>query len=128
MRMKKPAYSSGNYSEALNAGKAFDGLKSTRWASKYGDPQWIYVDLGSVRSIDRVRILWQKAYARKYKIQVSNDAANWTDVFAEENGDGGIDDIIFAPVAARYVRMYGIKGATQRGCSIKEFKVYREIY
>jgi len=112
----------------LNAGKAFDGLKSTRWASKYGDPQWIYVDLGSVRSIDRVRILWQKAYARKYKIQVSNDAANWTDVFAEENGDGGIDDIIFAPVAARYVRMYGIKGATQRGCSIKEFKVYREIY
>ncbi|MDP8217408.1 MAG: discoidin domain-containing protein, partial [Candidatus Theseobacter exili] len=58
---------------------AFDAYSSTRWASKGGtdaeDPQWIYVDLGSTRSIHKVKLLWENAYATDYEVQVAVPAS-----------------------------------------------------
>ena len=54
---------------------AFDEDNSTRWASKGGEDaantQWIYVDLGSVYNIQKVRLLWENAYATEYKVQAA---------------------------------------------------------
>src|SRR5690348_12359695 len=50
------ASSSGGCCAAKNA---VDGDSATRWASASGaDPQWIYVDLGAVAHIGRVRLQW----------------------------------------------------------------------
>jgi PKD repeat protein len=103
---------------------AVDGNGSTRWSSLYSDPQWIDVDLGAVYPIDHVVLSWEKAYGKAYDIQVSNDAATWTTVFSETNGNGGTDDITFAAVNARYVRVYGTQRGTQWGYSLWEFEVY----
>jgi hypothetical protein len=107
------------------ASYAVDGDTSSRWSSWYSDPQWIYVDLAATYTIDRVVLNWQAAaYGKSYEIQVSADAQSWATVFTESNGDGDIDDISFAPVAARYVRMLGVQRGTIWGYSLWEFEVY----
>lgn len=107
---------------------AFDGAAATRWSSAEGsDPQWIYVDLGAPSNINRVNLNWEAAYATSYKIQVSNDSTNWTDVYTTTTGNGGIDNISFPTKIARYVRMYGTQRATAWGYSLWEFGVYYDL-
>lgn len=120
----RPAWASSVESSSLAASSAFDGSTATRWSSTFADPQWIYVDLGSSQSIGRVKLRWEAAYASMYRIEVSQDAVNWSPVFSTTNGDGGLDDV---PVSAvgRYVRMYGSSRATTWGYSLWEFEVYR---
>lgn len=102
-----------------------DGDYGTRWASAREDNQWLYVDLGKEYVINRVVIHWETAYGREYKIEVSNDPdVGWQEVYYTKEGKGGIEDISFDEVKARYVRMYGIRRGTQYGFSIWEFEVY----
>ena len=103
---------------------AVDGNTSTRWASAYSDPQWIYVDLGGSYTVNRVILRWEVAYGKSYQVQVSNNASNWTNVYSTTNGDGGNDDISFTATAARYIRMYGTVRGTSYGYSLWEFEVY----
>lgn len=106
------------------AGGVTDGPYATRWESGPGDPQWVYVDLGSPQTVGSVVLNWEAAYAKSFKIQVSTDATNWTDVYSTTTGTGGIQNISFNPVNARYVRMYGIARGTQYYYSMYELEVY----
>ncbi|ADQ45030.1 coagulation factor 5/8 type domain protein [Caldicellulosiruptor kronotskyensis 2002] len=108
----------------LDVKSAVDGNVNTRWGSDWSDPQWISVDLGSVYSVSKVVLRWETAYGKSYKIQVSTDGMNWTDVYSTTAGDGGVDEIVFSPVNARYVRMYGTERGTGWGYSLWEFEVY----
>ncbi|OPH62109.1 chemotaxis protein [Paenibacillus ferrarius] len=128
LALNKTGVSSSNESASYAAAKAFDGNATTRWASVEGvDPQWIYVDLGSVKKISQVKLSWEAAYGKSYKIQVSTDSGtptNWTDVFSTTTGNGAIDDISIAPQNARYVRLYATARGTSYGYSLYEFEVY----
>lgn len=48
----------------------------------------------------------------------------WKDVYTENAGNGGFDEIIFEPVAARYVRMQGAERGSDYGYSIYEMGIY----
>jgi endo-1,3(4)-beta-glucanase len=111
-----------------SADYAFDGNESTAWESNSSDPQWIYVDLGANYSVNGVRLIWKGAGAKAYEIQVSSDAADWTEVFSQSNGSGGTENIGFIPVTARYVRMYGLAGNTAAGYALSGFEVYNVTY
>jgi hypothetical protein len=51
------------------------------WADpKALDPQWLEIDLGTQQTIGAVTILWWKAYAKDYTIQISDDGKNWREV------------------------------------------------
>jgi len=104
--------------------EAVDGFGTSRWSSLWSDPQWIYVDLGTVYPINNVVLNWEAAFGQVYDIQVSLDTTNWTTVYSEINGDGGYDDIFFAPIDARYVRVYGTQRGTGWGYSLWEFEIY----
>ncbi|MBQ1073302.1 penicillin acylase family protein [Micromonospora sp. C31] len=104
--------------------KAVDGSLSSRWASSYNDNQWLRVDLGAARTVSRAVLRWESAYGTSYRIEVSGDGSSWTPVFATTTGNGGVDNATFAPVTARYVRVYGVKRATSYGFSLYEFEVY----
>ncbi|MFI6481697.1 glycosyl hydrolase family 8 [Nonomuraea sp. NPDC050663] len=120
----KPASASSIEASGFEAGKAVDGSTSTRWASLEGsDPQWLRVDLGSSHTISRVRLNWEAAYGKTYKIQTSNDASAWSDVYSTSAGDGGVDDLTLTGTG-RYVRMYGTQRGTPYGYSLWEFDVY----
>ncbi|MDB4980782.1 MAG: coagulation factor 5/8 type domain protein, partial [Myxococcales bacterium] len=108
--------------------RALDNNTGTRWESAYSDPQWIRVDLGAVKTINRVRIDWQHAAARDYRIDVSNDGTSWSAPVVSMAGmaaiDHRIDDLTGFTVTGRYVRMFGTARATQFGYSIWELDVF----
>lgn len=121
----KPATSSSIEGSGFEAARAFDGNTSTRWASVEGhDPEWITVDLGATRSITRVKLNWEAAYGRSYKIQTSATGSTWTDVYSTTNGNGAIDDLTGLTGAGRYVRMHGTARGTSYGYSLWAFEVY----
>ncbi len=113
--------SSGDESAELAAARAVDGDTQTRWASARTDSQWLCLDLGQPRPVSGVRLLWEAACAREYKIQVSLDGRQWQDVLHQRDGKGGDVSHAFAPATARYVRLLGIKRATTYGYSLWEF-------
>ena len=123
---QKPAVASSGATEAPDANAVTDGSPGTRWSSKYNDAQWIYVDLGTPQDIASVTLHWESASAKAYKLQVSDDAQSWKDVYLTGNGSGGIEHISLTPVTARYVRMLGIHRATDFGYSLYSFEVYGE--
>ncbi|MGW2089593.1 galactose-binding domain-containing protein [Streptomyces sp. NPDC001880] len=106
------------------AGKAVDGDTDTRWASGWSDDQWLRLDLGSSRTVGKVFLDWEQAYARAYRVEVSDDGTTWRTVWSTDSGDGGLDNAAFNPVQARYVRIHGVTRATKYGYSISEAAVY----
>lgn len=112
--------------ENFDARFAADGNLGTRWASKFSDPQWIYVDLGRIERIGQIRLTWEKASARLYEIQISNNAKLWKTVWRTSHGGGEADviDLRKKELYGRYVRMYAKKRATDWGYSLWEFEVY----
>jgi hypothetical protein len=101
---------------------AVDGNSGTRWSSAFADPQSISVDLGSVRHVTRVRLTWETAYGRAYRVETSTNNSTWQSVFTTTTGDGGTDDITVA-TDARYVRITGTQRGTQWGYSLWELSV-----
>src|SRR5690554_3832870 len=53
------------------ASYAIDGDNSTRWASAFGDPQWIIIDLQASYYISSIEILWEAASALDYTVDIS---------------------------------------------------------
>ncbi|PKV49253.1 putative secreted protein (Por secretion system target) [Aquimarina sp. MAR_2010_214] len=122
--LKKRAVASSLETRKFPASYAVDGDKNSRWAStEKHDPEWIYVDLEGVATIERVVLNWEAAYAKKYRIEVSNDGNIWTSIYETSTGDGGIDDLNISGTG-RYIRMYGTARGTPYGYSLHEFEVY----
>ena len=103
---------------------ATDGDQATRWSSEWSDDQWLEVDLGSVQSFDHVQLVWETAYGKAYRIEVSDDGNSWRKVYETANGDGDTDDFD-VNASGRYVRMQGVTRGTGYGYALYEFGVYR---
>ena len=110
----------------VDAHWACDGKSRPRWASRFSDPQWLTVDLASVKTVGRVVVFWETAAAKAYRIQLSLNGKDWTDASVKSDGSGGIEELKFAPVQARFVRLYCEKRLTKAGYSVFEFEVYSE--
>lgn len=123
LALNKQSYTS-SYLGGNTASAAFDGNSGTRWESEFKDPQWIYVDLGSTNTVTGVKLNWETASGKTYKIQVSTDESNWTDAYTQNYGVGGVENLSITPVTARYVRMYGTTRTTEYGYSLWDFEVY----
>ncbi|MFJ8431415.1 discoidin domain-containing protein [Kitasatospora sp. NPDC094019] len=121
----KAATASSTESSSYAAGKAFDGNTGTRWASVEGkDPQWLRVDLGASATVSRIKLSWEAAYAKAYRLEVSADGTTWTSVADEKAGNGGTDDWTGLSGKGRYVRLYGTARGTAYGYSLFEMEVY----
>lgn len=89
-------YNNGNFVEMAPSHK----FKSA-WMSAGSNKEWIYVDLGSESTFDKINLHWIKK-AKSGVIQVSNDAKNWSDV-AELSGSDKIT--LDKEAKGRYVRL-----------------------
>ena len=58
---------------------------------------------------------------------MSQNAEDWETVYSEIKGFGGLDSLVFDPVFAQYVRMYGTRRASPWCYSLFEFEVYSEL-
>ena len=110
----------------FSAAMTIDGSMDTRWSSVFEDPQWLVLELKKKVTIKAVKIKWEDASAMVYKIQVSNDNSSWKEVASIDDGRGGEERIIiFKPVKAKFVRMYGEERNGQWSYSIWEIEVYK---
>jgi hypothetical protein len=99
--------------------KANDGNSSTRWSSNYADNQWWQVDLGSIRSINRVDLNWEAAYARRYRIRTrTSTRKRWSTAARIRISTPGLHTHMFPTRNARYVRIEGDVRATTWGISL----------
>ena len=104
---------------------AFDQSLATRWESAQGvDPEWIYVNLGLICTVQTVILNWENAAGENYLIQVSNDANSWTTVASVTgNTSSGVLTYPNLNATGKYVRMYGTMRDTQYGYSLWDFQV-----
>ena len=129
---------------------AVDDNLGTRWESKAsdGDKQWFYVDLEKGTIINHLKIVWEGAYGKHYKIHVADEittemalklkdddktndfATGWTEI-AEINktlsGFPASETIAVSTtdvVTARYVAVELIERGSPYGFSFWEFGVY----
>ncbi|MDN3479796.1 discoidin domain-containing protein, partial [Curtobacterium sp. APC 4022] len=120
----KPVTTSSDERGDLSGDQAVDGSRTTRWASRASDDQWIAVDLGAVVPVDRVELDWEAAYADRYQVQVRSTTGEvWRTVATEDHGAGGTAVHQLDGVRARYVRMLGVQRHTEFGYSLHEFRV-----
>jgi hypothetical protein len=112
-------------SSSLGGAKAVDGDTSTRWASAVSaDPQWLSVDLGQPSTVHRVKLNWEAAYARKYRIEISDNGTQWSTVYSETAGDGKVDERAGLTAHGRYLRVVGTERATKYGYSLWEVEAF----
>ncbi|MET8683262.1 discoidin domain-containing protein [Streptomyces sp. NPDC004732] len=112
--------------ESFAPGKAVDGDKDTRWASEWKDDQWLQIDLGSAKPVKRVTVDWEAAYAKSYRVELSQDGTDWQSAWSTTAGDGGLDTARFDRTQARYVRVKGLERGTKWGLSLREVGVYAD--
>ena len=108
--------------------RANDGNTSNYWrsgsVSGSNPTNWWRVDLGSTQTVARIVVQWRDSYfAKIYDIQVSHDDVNYTTVHTNNAGTTGTQDISFAPVSGRYVRIY-MRANQKSNYRIIEFQVY----
>ncbi|MFF0204893.1 discoidin domain-containing protein [Streptomyces sp. NPDC005017] len=118
----RTATASSTENAGTPASAAVDGDAGTRWSSAADDPQWLQVDLGAGATVCQVVLNWETAYATAFKIQVSENAQTWTDVYSTTTGTGG-DKTLDVSGTGRYVRMHGTARGTGYGYSLWEFQV-----
>lgn len=122
LALHKPAVASS--SDGGRPAEVTDGNPDSRWASRSSDNEWIYVDLQQPANVFGVCLNFEAAYAKHFKIQVSDDAVAWRDVAEVDQGRKGKQEIFFDDTQARYVRMLGLERGTGWGYSLWDFQVY----
>ena len=118
------ARSSGDEGPQYPAANAIDGSMDTRWSSLFSDSNWLEIDLIHLSVLCGVTIHWETAYASEYAVLTSMGGNDWQEVYTTTSGTGEREDIYFEPVIARYLRVVGIKRATNWGYSIWEINIY----
>ena len=68
--------------------------------------EYIYVDLRARYDLCEVILKWETALGQDFKIQVSDDAANWTTI-KTITGNKSFENYIPLQGSGRYVRMHG---------------------
>lgn len=104
----------------------------SRWAAE--NKAWIILDMGKEEVIDAVGIAAWKGSERiyKFKIEVSTDGENWTEVIAERgtdtaNGESiGIYPFANGEVTARYVRYSGSGNSVNAWNSLTEIAALKK--
>ena len=129
LALNKPATASSQEDSGLGPQNAVDGIDESRWASVWGPTAWISVDLGKSYPIDKVKIHWEYASAKEYKVQVADSPGGpWTDCVHITNNYAHDHWATheFPAQTGRYVRIDCIQRTTIWGYSIWELEVYQD--
>lgn len=118
------AWSTKIEDSSLKAGNAVDGDIYTRWGSEWTDDESLTLDLGAVHVVSALNLYWEMAYAKEYCVETSIDKETWTLLTQKSDGLGNIEFLSFPPTKARYLRIRGIRRATEWGYSLFEVFVY----
>ncbi len=112
-----------------------DGISDSddsRWSGEYADASWLQVAMAEPHLIDHVSIRWSTSCPLKYKLQVSDDGAVWTDATAvltpTECRTWETRDLTSLGQAHRFLRMQGVERRVTQGFpygySVNEIEIW----
>jgi hypothetical protein len=112
---------------------AVDGDTGTRWSAT-GFPQWLEVDLGSVRNVGRTQVVSYQDRAYQFRVEVKTTATGSLTEVVDRSANttpGTIAAPItdaFPPTPARYLRITvtGAAGYPGSWTSLLEFRVFAQ--
>lgn len=103
---------------------AVDGDCSTRWSSARKDNQWLLLELPEAKTIAGIVLNWERAAAREFTVQFSQDGKTFTDVCTETNGTPGLRTIEIEPQTAKFVRINCLRRLTPYGFSLFDVQLF----
>ncbi|AMR25781.1 hypothetical protein A0257_00865 [Hymenobacter psoromatis] len=112
------------------AGYATDGNYRTHWVSTATDDQSLTVDLGSVQTIDRIRLSWEVDYARDFNLEVSSDGITYAVVknitanVPDKRDNLVVNEYGQLGARGRYVRLHCLTQANGNGFAVDELEVF----
>lgn len=100
-----------------------------RFATSAALPLNVIVDLGKEFVFDKTVITdFRKVFYTDYQVFASKDKNDWQELYSVKDNDKGTSLTVtntFAPVSARYVKLYFTKnGGDNSGLTFNEFEVY----
>lgn len=121
------ASSSSVQSGGMEAEKAIDGNKATRWASSFNEqPSYLLIDLKKSTSFDQMKIYQEAAYAKSFNVEVSTDGKTFTRIYETNNGTTGENNIYFGKeMNAQYVKLNFTAYGSYTTYSIWEVELYK---
>ncbi|MCZ4101965.1 family 20 glycosylhydrolase [Streptomyces sp. So13.3] len=126
LALGRPVTVSSTETPAFPAEGAVDGSYASRWSSAYSDPQWLRIDLGSSRAVNRVKLTWETAHATAFQIQLSDDGTSWSTVYSTTSASGGTQNLTGLSGSGRYLRIYLTRRGTVYGYSLWEVEAYHD--
>ncbi|QKV94952.1 beta-N-acetylglucosaminidase domain-containing protein [Streptomyces sp. NA02950] len=118
------ATSSGDETPDFPASAAVDGKAETRWSSPAKDDAWLQLELARPARVGRLALRWQDAYARRYRVQVSEDGRTWRTAATVDHGEGGRESVGLDAPDTRFIRIQGVERATRFGYSLWSVSAY----
>jgi len=96
---------------------------SSAWMSAGTGEEWVYVDLGSPSSFDRIKLHWINR-AKTGTLQVSDDAENWNDLADLPASDNTLDEIILeSEKQGRFIRVLMTESVSDVNYILSEVEV-----
>lgn len=117
------ASSSADETAGFPARAVNDGDPATRWSSPAEDGAWVQVRLAERARVGEVTLHWERAYAARYRVQVSPDGRRWRTAATVDDGGGGRETVRMDERDVRYVRVQGVERATRFGYSLWSLEV-----
>lgn len=131
-----------------SAAKAADGKTGTIWHTNWGkgsgstdlrndpDNRYLQIELKETAKINALRYLPRSSdtngIVTEYSIKVSTDGKNWTEV-AKSDADSTWSKSVewklaqFAPVDAKYIRLYGVSTVGQSAAEVNKYMSAAEV-
>ena len=107
-----------------------DGDYTTGLTITEGRKNSVIVDLKKAHKLNKVLVKWGSAYARGYKLEVSNsnsEDAEWTTVYEKKKGGGGTDTVFLeGNEEYRYIRISDFDILSKTGAKLVEVEAYGE--
>ena len=124
---------SGVGEDAKEMAAMFDGDVTTSFELPRSTGDYTTLELANKTKIDRVKIDWAVGFSNSYDIEYSADGNNWSLILPQEgnehtvvDGGGSHDDIRFAAVEAKYLRIRTVQVGDAGMPTVYSFAAYAE--
>ena len=119
-----PCLASSTSSMGGSAAAAFDGNVNTRFCAAGSKmPQTLMVDLGEMRSLESVYVLFEKYSKFTYRVETSVDGNAW-ETFAVSSGENVFAVTHHGKAEARYLRLVITGSSNGVWASVRELEVF----
>lgn len=103
--------------------QALDAQTNTWWRSGAADPQWIAVDLGRAAMVCGLGVDWGEPHATAYAVHTSLDGVHWALSHEANETEGGREEVLFAPILARHVRVGVSRSLQGSGAAVRTLDI-----